>query len=145
MPGARWLELLLTHVPDRGEHLVRYYGHYSSRSRGERAKASRERHDTSASDSPALLREQAAMQRARASWARLIAKVYEVDPLVCPRCAGPMRVIALIEESTVVRRILEHLGEWSPREEVEPDDPGPPQWPRGAQLALTRHPVPDIA
>jgi len=75
IPGARWLELLLTHVPDRGEHLVRYYGHYSSRSRGERAKASRERHDTSASESPALLRERAAMQRARASWARLIAKV----------------------------------------------------------------------
>lgn len=35
MPGAAWLELLLQHVPDRGEHLVRYYGWYSNRSRGE--------------------------------------------------------------------------------------------------------------
>ncbi len=26
MPGAQWLELLLQHVPDKGEHLVRYYG-----------------------------------------------------------------------------------------------------------------------
>jgi len=116
MPGARWLELLLTHVPDRGEHLVRYYGHYSSRSRGERAKAAREQQDTETAPSPALLHEQPEMQRARASWARLIARVYQVDPLVCPRCAGPTRAIALIEESTVVRRILEHLGEWSPRE-----------------------------
>ena len=56
-----------------------------------------------------------------------------------------MRAIALIDEPTVVCRILEHLGEWSPREQVEPDDPGPPQCPRGAQLALTRHLVPDIA
>ncbi len=25
MPGAQWLELLLQHVPDKGEHLVRYF------------------------------------------------------------------------------------------------------------------------
>ena len=36
MPGAKWLELLLQHVPDKGEHLVRYYGWYSNRRRGER-------------------------------------------------------------------------------------------------------------
>ncbi len=36
MPGAAWLKLLLQHVPDRGEHLVRYYGWYSNRSRGDR-------------------------------------------------------------------------------------------------------------
>ena len=36
MPGAQWLELLLQHVPDKGEHLVRYYGWYSNRSRGMR-------------------------------------------------------------------------------------------------------------
>ena len=31
MPGAEWLELLLRHVPDRYEHLVRYVGWYSNR------------------------------------------------------------------------------------------------------------------
>jgi hypothetical protein len=36
MPGAKWLEMLLQHVPDRGEHLVRYYGWYSNRARGTR-------------------------------------------------------------------------------------------------------------
>ena len=30
------LMISLTHVPDRGEHLVRYYGWYSNRSRGDR-------------------------------------------------------------------------------------------------------------
>ena len=48
--------------------------------------------------------------RARATWARLIRKVYEADPLECPKCKGPMRVIALIEDLGVIRRILEHLG-----------------------------------
>ncbi|HEX19975.1 MAG TPA: hypothetical protein ENG78_04050, partial [Acidiferrobacteraceae bacterium] len=35
MPGAKWLQLLIQHIPDKHEHLVRYYGAYSSRSRGE--------------------------------------------------------------------------------------------------------------
>ena len=36
--GGRWLKLLLQHVPDKNEHLVRYYGHYSNRARGDLAK-----------------------------------------------------------------------------------------------------------
>ncbi|MSP96140.1 MAG: hypothetical protein EXR29_02700 [Betaproteobacteria bacterium] len=56
--------------------------------------------------------------RAKAIRARLIRKVYEADPFVCPKCrsnnCGPMRVIALIDDPAVVRRILEHLGRWAP-------------------------------
>jgi hypothetical protein len=39
---------------------------------------------------------------AKVAWARLITQVYEVDPLVCPRCAGPMRIIAFIEQLAVI-------------------------------------------
>src|SRR3990172_3521036 len=39
MPGAQWLEMLCRHIPDRFEHLVRYVGWYSTRVRGERARA----------------------------------------------------------------------------------------------------------
>ena len=52
--------------------------------------------------------------RARATWARLIRKVYEADPLECPKCKGPMRVIALIENPAIIQRILEHLGQRAP-------------------------------
>ncbi|MGH8767803.1 MAG: hypothetical protein ACREVT_06410, partial [Burkholderiales bacterium] len=83
--------------------------------------------------------------RAKAAWARLIRKVYEADPLECPKCRGRMRVIALIDDPTVTRRILEHLGCWAP----EPSERGPPgqapDWPANAVIPLTYHPVPDIA
>ena len=46
----------------------------------------------------------------------------EADPLVRPKCNGPMRVIALIDDPGVVRRILEHLGRGAP----EPAERGPP-------------------
>jgi hypothetical protein len=34
MPGAQWLQLLIQHIPDKNEHLVRYYGAYGNRYRG---------------------------------------------------------------------------------------------------------------
>ena len=46
----------------------------------------------------------------RRAWARLIRQVCEVDPPVCPRCGGTMRVMAVIEQPDVIRQILEHLG-----------------------------------
>jgi len=80
---------------------------------------------------------------------RLIHKVYEVDPLECPKCSAPMHVIALIDDAAVIRRILEHLGRWAPRQERQ-NQRAPPgatgiNWPKSPVRELTYHPVPDIA
>ena len=147
MPGAEWLELLCKHIPDRYEHLVRYVGWYSNRARGERAKALKALKAQAPATQPAADLETASefATRAKVTWARLIRRVYEADPLVCPKCKGPMRVIALIDDPAVVRRILEHLGRWGP----EPAERGPPvdapDWPPNAVIPITYHPVPDIA
>ena len=45
----------------------------------------------------------------RRSWAQLIKRIYEVDPLVCPSCGSEMKVIAFITEHDVVDAILRHL------------------------------------
>ena len=42
-------------------------------------------------------------------------RVYEIDPLICPRCDAKMRVIAVIHDAGVIRQILEHLKLWNPR------------------------------
>jgi hypothetical protein len=42
-------------------------------------------------------------------WAAMIRKVYEVDPMVCPKCGGQMKVVAFITEFSVVDRIINHL------------------------------------
>jgi len=57
----------------------------------------------------------------RRSWAQLIKRIYEVDPLVCPSCGSEMKVIAFIVEHAVVDAILRHL------EKAETRSPrGPP-------------------
>jgi ribosomal protein L37AE/L43A len=45
----------------------------------------------------------------RRSWAQLIKRIYEVDPLVCPSCGSEMKVIAPITGHDVVDAILRHL------------------------------------
>ena len=84
----------------------------------------------------------------KASWARLIQKVYEVDPLKCTHCGATMRMIALIaliDDVGVIERILKHLSVWDPQPETRsPAGPDPP-WPKGETIPLTYHPVPDIA
>ena len=89
MSGVQWLELLCKHVPDRHEHMVRYYGRHSRRTRGSE-------HERPDMDGPAEAESQA-RQAAKVAWAKMIRKVYEIDPLACPQCGAQMRVISLIE------------------------------------------------
>ena len=42
----------------------------------------------------------------RKNWARLIQKIYHVDPLLCPKCLGSMKIISFIEDEDVISKIL---------------------------------------
>jgi len=42
----------------------------------------------------------------------MIQKIYEVDPLTCPKCQGQMRILAFIEDEEVIEKIFKHLGLW---------------------------------
>jgi len=41
----------------------------------------------------------------------LLARIYEVFPLLCPCCGGAMRISAFITDGPTVRDLLGHLGE----------------------------------
>ena len=49
------------------------------------------------------------------NWARLIQKIYHVDPLLCPKCQGIMKIISFIEAPDIIRKILVHLDLWDVR------------------------------
>ena len=117
----RWANLLQIPVCPR-RHLVRYYGAYSNRARGQRRKAEEklEAHGSSEiSQEPVPPPPERAALRRR--WANLIRRVYEVDPLVCPRCGSrEMRVVSFITEPRVLQA---HRGPSSQGR------PGPPRHP----------------
>jgi len=58
-------------------------------------------------------------------WAVLVARIYEVFPLLCPLCGGQMRIIAFITHSAEVRHILNHIGVQSEPPHITPAR-GPP-------------------
>ena len=62
----------------------------------------------------------------RASWARLLRRVFEVDPLTCPNCGAEMKVIAVITDPGVVDRIRRHLEETGRPGAFEARAPPPP-------------------
>jgi hypothetical protein len=52
----------------------------------------------------------------------MIRKVYEMDPMTCPKCGGRMKVIAFITDFSVVDRIINHL-----KLTFVAEEPPPPQ------------------
>jgi hypothetical protein len=110
---AEFLARVIMHIPEPRRHLVRYYGWYSNVSRGRRRKAETENGEVGAMgvapDSRAAQVEARDARALRRSWAQLIKRVYEVDPLVCPSCGSEMKVIAFITEHDVIDAILRHL------------------------------------
>lgn len=54
---------------------------------------------------------------------RLLKKVYEVDPFLCPKCSGTMVVVGVIEDPVKLKAIIE----WSSQRETDtPEVRGPP-------------------
>jgi hypothetical protein len=69
-----WMAQLDTHIPNKGEQMVHYYGFYSNKSRGLRKKAGTD------DEVPALIDSDISSKAFRNNWARLIQKVYNVNP-----------------------------------------------------------------
>ena len=91
-----------SHIPDKSGQTVRYLGQYSNVNRGRLKKEGDEpQYHIIEDETPGTLNR---------SWARLVQKIYEVDPLTCSKFGGEIRIIAFIEDYKIVKKILDHLG-----------------------------------
>lgn len=60
-------------------------------------------------------------RKASPTWAAMIKRVYEVDPLTCARCGAAMKIIASLSNPSEINKICDNLGLQSWR--------APPPWP----------------
>ena len=67
--ALEWLAAMTSHVPNKGEQMVRYYGYYSNVSRGERKKQNQDEWI------PCILEPEGSSKEYRKNWARLIQKI----------------------------------------------------------------------
>ena len=89
------------HIPNKGEHQIRYYGWYSNKKRGMVIKKTPKAQLCAGIDEP----DTPFRRKCRMTWAALIKAVYEVDPLKCPkRCTEPGRSVRGNDEDCQLHR-----------------------------------------
>ena len=125
--ALEFIALITQHIPEKSFQLIRYYGWYSNRTRGERSKyglplGGRERKMPVAVEVIDVADRPVRRIPSR-SWRECIRKVFAFDPMACPACGDEMKIVGFVDEELEIRSILESLGEWR-------DDPDPPV-PRG--------------
>ncbi|SLM17439.1 transposase [uncultured spirochete] len=132
--GFEFVDQIVAHLPPRRVQLVRRYGVYAGKvrkqwqerpsiyrlapeswqkghpyqSQSAQGKPSEDIASAEVPDAWGKLRKK--------SWARLLRKVYELNPFVCPKCQGPMSVVAIIEDPKELGKIIE----WAQQQAREP-------------------------
>jgi hypothetical protein len=115
-----FIAALTQFIPPWGVRSIHYYGLYSSRCKARWeslphvARVAPVGWKGSHAAPPPITHAHSATQTvpqraSRSAWARLIARVYEVDPLICPHCGSEMKLIAVITNPAEVDKILRHL------------------------------------
>jgi hypothetical protein len=113
---------VVDHIPEPSQQMTRYWGWYANDARGKRRKVEEEEpNGTRPSQEDPV---DTFTRQARLSWAKLIRRVYEVDPLLCPFCGADMKILAFITDFATARAIRRSLK--LPAHEPEPLAHGPP-------------------
>ena len=95
-----FLAELTSHIPNIWEQTTRYYGVFAARTRG----ATVTKVATPLPDPPVP---KPAVSKYWATW---IKKIYNVDPLECPKCGGQMKVVAFIHDPREIAAIAKNRG-----------------------------------
>jgi hypothetical protein len=117
-----WIHQVVQQIPAARQHLVRYYGACANRRR-RRLRQAAERGEGTPPGRPA--EEELAFHRPRPSWAPLLRRIFETDPLLCPQYRTEMKVIRVITEPEVIDQILKHIARTGGRDPFE--GRGPPE------------------
>ncbi len=47
----------------------------------------------------------------RRSWARMLQRIFETDPLTCPKCGETVRIVGFVTQPAIIDKILKHRRE----------------------------------
>ena len=134
--ALEFIAAITQHISNKFSQPSRYYGFYSKKSRGLRSEARRseeakaeqmeQTQDTAKENKEGVniidVSKYQLKKVPSLKWGECIKKIWNTDPLICPECMEPMKIIAFITEGPIIQKILKHLGLW---EEGTARDPPP--------------------
>jgi hypothetical protein len=91
-----------SHIPEKSQVMVRYYGLYANAHGGKVCKEGLKVF-------PLRIVEEVLRRFPYKGWAAMIRKVHEVDPMICSKCGDEIKLIAFITDYQEVGRIIDHL------------------------------------
>ncbi len=143
-----FIAAITQHIPDKSFQLVRYYGWYSNKMRGQRKKRAEEEKEAEDLEEGVEVIDVSEHQPRRIpskKWRDLIKKVWEADPLICPTCQREMRIASLIDERDVIVKMLKCLGLWQQGVRVDPQQQSGTDPPNGDWVyePVDQDPFPD--
>ena len=115
-------------VPPPKWHLHRYYGVLAPNSHL-RAAVTAQAPEAMIATSPQVSNAEEPHRRSLSHylWSQLLARIYEVFPLICPICHAEMQIIAFVTDASTIQKILGHIGEPTQPPTISPAR-GPPLW-----------------
>jgi len=131
--AEEFIAAITQHIPEKGFQLVRYYGWYSNRMRGDRLKEKSSNQQKESARDPAQVEiidlsflKQKRKKIPSPTWRECIKKIWEVDPLEWPRGHAEMKIISFINEWRVTEKILRHLALWKEEQTAKRESRAPP-------------------
>ena len=99
---------LACHIPRVFEQTTRYFGAYSPRTRGARQRE--ERFKTFLQNNFQPLDDSPSSKPPSLGWARSMKSVFELNPLLCPKCGAEMKIRSFILSSREIEQLCKKLG-----------------------------------
>ncbi len=109
--AEEFIAAVTQHIPKKSFQTTRYYGHYSNKLRGLRAKA--DTLSSTESDTQTIPDDVNVIDVSKykpknvpsLTWRECIKKIWKDDPLICPECQSEMKIISFIENPKIIKKI----------------------------------------
>jgi hypothetical protein len=140
-----FIAAVIDHLPPKGKQTVRYYGLYSNKSRGQQSlipdriiqapssnqqsEINNHQSEIQNSQSEILLVPAPPKQSAKSMrplWRDMILKVWGADPLQCPCCKAPMKLVGAVKRPEQIEFFLRLHGLWEGIIQLPRPPPPPP-------------------
>jgi len=103
MTPMDFMARLVALIPPPRKNQIRYHGVFAPNARL-RQKVVPKRVEAKTEEP-----EEASSSHARQDWAKMMARVFDVDVMMCPRCQSDMQTISFVTESKAIKKILDSL------------------------------------
>lgn len=105
-----FMERLVALVPRPRVHLTRYHGVLGPHYKYRKQIVPKPPELKLIENNQTNFTQQTELKKKNIPWARLLARVFNIDVETCAKCASKMKIISAIEDPKIIKQILEHMG-----------------------------------